>query len=66
MRGLGQIQVTRVQVIDESNGEIVFTFRVQGNSFTPTVRRHGSYTVRVIDTDSGESHEATGQEASPA
>ena len=55
-----------VQVIDESNSEIVFTFRIQGNAFTPTVRRPGSYTVRVIDTDSGESREATGQEASPA
>ncbi|MCY4596116.1 MAG: alkaline phosphatase D family protein [Bryobacterales bacterium] len=55
-----------VQVIDESNGEIVFTFRIQGSAFTPTVRRPGSYTVRVIDTDSGESREATGQEASPA
>ena len=55
-----------VQVIDESNGEIVFTFRIKGTAFTPTVRRPGSYTVRVIDTESGESREATGQEASPA
>ena len=55
-----------VQVIDESNGEVVFTFRIQGNAFTPTVRQPGSYTVRVIDTDSGESRETTGQEASPA
>lgn len=42
-----------VQVIDESSGEIVYTLRIQGNSFTPRVWRDGVYTVKVMDPDSG-------------
>ncbi len=52
-----------VQVIDESDGEVVYTLRIQGSEFTPMVREAGSYTVRVIDTESGETTEATGQAA---
>ncbi len=52
-----------VQVIDESDGEVVYTFRIQGTEFSPTVRAAGSYTVRVIDAESGEFTEAKGQEA---
>ncbi len=53
-----------VQVEDETSGEIVYTVRIQGSEFTPTVRKAGTYIVRIMDTDSGEMHETTGQEAS--
>jgi len=36
-----------VQVIDEADGEIVYTIRIRGNSFRPKVFREGSYTVGV-------------------
>ncbi len=53
-----------VEVIDESNGDIVYTLRIQGTEFTPKVRAAGSYTVRVLDTESGATFETTGQVAS--
>ncbi len=36
-----------VQVIDESDGKIVYTLRIKGTSFRPKVFKDGSYTVRV-------------------
>ena len=36
-----------VQVIDEFDGEIVYTLRIKGNLFRPRVFREGSYTVKV-------------------
>ena len=39
-----------VQVIDESNNEIVYTLRIQGSGFTPKVRKPGNYTVKVNAT----------------
>ena len=36
-----------VQVIDESNGEIVYTLRINGTSFKPKVFKTGVYTVKV-------------------
>ncbi len=36
-----------VQVIDESDGEIVYTLRIQGASYRPKVFRAGTYTVKV-------------------
>jgi hypothetical protein len=36
-----------VQVIDESNNEIVYTLRVSGTEFAPHVFKEGNYTVRV-------------------
>ena len=52
-----------VQVIDESNGEIVYTLRIQGSEFTPTVRQPGNYAVRVIHPESGEVSESNGLQA---
>ncbi len=52
-----------VQVIDESDGEIVYTLRIQGSEFTPTVRKAGSYTVRVIHPESGDAAETQGLKA---
>jgi alkaline phosphatase D len=42
-----------VQVIDQANGEIVYTLRIQGTSFTPHVFHDGLYTVKVMDQDRG-------------
>ena len=38
-----------VQVIDESNGEIVSTIRIKGTTYRPKVFRKGTYTVKVGD-----------------
>jgi hypothetical protein len=36
-----------VQVIAEATGEVLYTLRVQGNRFQPSVYSHGSFTVKV-------------------
>jgi hypothetical protein len=36
-----------VQVINEKNGEVVYTLRIQGKKFTPKVFESGSYTIKV-------------------
>lgn len=36
-----------VQIIDEYNGEIVYTLRIRGRVFQPKVFREGTYTVKV-------------------
>ena len=36
-----------VQVIDESNGEIVYTLRINGKSFKPKVFKIEEYTVKI-------------------
>jgi len=36
-----------VQVIDESDNEIVYTLRIKGTSFRPQVFKEGTYTVKV-------------------
>ena len=36
-----------VQVIDQANGEIVYTLRINGKSFHPKVFKRGKYTVKV-------------------
>jgi hypothetical protein len=39
------------QVIDQTNGEVLYTVRIPGQSFTPGVFRPGSYNVRLFDPD---------------
>jgi len=36
-----------VQIVDESNNEIVYTLRINGNTFRPKVFKEGKYTVKV-------------------
>ena len=36
-----------VQVVDEENGEVVYTLRVKGDFFRPKVFKKGSYAIRV-------------------
>jgi len=38
-----------VQVIDEADGQIVYTLRINGNEFRPKVFAQGTYTLRVGD-----------------
>ena len=40
-----------VQVIDESNGEIVYTLRIKGTTFRPKVFKAGKYTVKIGQGD---------------
>ena len=35
-----------LQVINQGTGEIVYTFRMKGNTFIPTVREDLTYTVK--------------------
>ncbi|HUX11067.1 MAG TPA: hypothetical protein VMW51_10515, partial [Terriglobia bacterium] len=42
-----------VQVRRESDGEVVYTLRINGESFTPLVREPGAYTVLAFDPDGG-------------
>ncbi|HET9177241.1 MAG TPA: twin-arginine translocation signal domain-containing protein [Terriglobia bacterium] len=46
-----------VQVRKEADGEIVYTVRMNGESFTPLVRGPGTYTVVAFDPDGGYRHE---------
>ena len=41
-----------VQVIDESDGEVIYTLRINGTSFRPKVFQKGTYTVKVGEGDS--------------
>lgn len=36
-----------VQIVDEQDGEVVYTLRIRGRQFRPKVFRPGSYTVKV-------------------
>ena len=36
-----------VQVVDEYNGEVVYTLRINGTTFRPKVFREGDYTLKV-------------------
>ena len=40
-----------VRVIDETDGDIVYTLRIRGNSYRPKVFKEGSYTVNVGEPD---------------
>ena len=42
-----------VQVIDESNDEVVYTLRINGTSYRPKVFRKGRYTVKLGELDNG-------------
>ncbi len=42
-----------VQVIDESDGEIVYTLRIRGNKYRPKVFRAGTFTVNIGEPDTG-------------
>ena len=43
-----------VQVIDESDGQIVYTLRIEGASYRPKVFKAGTYTVKVSEPDTAQ------------
>lgn len=40
-----------IQIVDQSNGEIVYTLRIAGDTFTPKVFQEGLYTVKIMNPD---------------
>lgn len=40
-----------VQVQDASSGDVIYTLRINGTSFTPKVRKPGTYNVLAYDPD---------------
>ena len=61
---VGGMQDPVVQVIDEADGEVVYTVRIKGREFRPKVFREGKYTVKVGDQE-GKMKEIKGIEALP-
>jgi hypothetical protein len=51
-----------VQVIDESNGEIVYTLRINGTSYTPKIFKKEKYTVKVGQQETDKMQTLTGIE----
>ncbi len=43
-----------VQLFDEASGKIVYTLRIKGTTFRPSVFHDGTYTVKVGEPDEGE------------
>ena len=51
-----------VQIVQESDGEVVYTLRIKGQTFRPGVFKTGNYTIRVSEPDQGVLKELTGIE----
>lgn len=54
-----------VQIVDEANGEIVYTLRIAGQSWRPHVFAPGTYTIRVSDPDTLRERVVNGVVAGP-
>jgi hypothetical protein len=54
-----------VQIVDEANGEIVYTLRIAGQTWRPHVFAPGRYTVRVGEPETGRERVVTGVLAGP-
>jgi len=52
-----------VQLIDEANGEVVYTIRIEGTEFRPKVFAGGAYTLRVGEPSLGRVKEIQGLKA---
>jgi alkaline phosphatase D len=42
-----------VQVFEEPSGELVYAFRLKGDTFRPHVFAAGTYTLKIGDPDTG-------------
>jgi hypothetical protein len=49
-----------VQVIEESSGEIIYTIRIKGTTFTPKVFADGRHTVRIGEPGTAKMKELKG------
>jgi hypothetical protein len=54
-----------VQIVDEADGEIVYTLRIQGRTWRPHVFAPGRYTVRVSEPDAQRERIVKGVVAGP-
>lgn len=54
-----------IQVIDESDGEIVYTIRAKSNTYRPRVFGKGSYTVKVGEPDTRQMKTIKGVQSVP-
>jgi hypothetical protein len=54
-----------VQIVDDANGEIVYTLRIQGRNWRPHVFAPGRYTVRVSEPDTQRERVVRGVLAGP-
>ncbi|HVX61321.1 MAG TPA: hypothetical protein VHC19_11980, partial [Pirellulales bacterium] len=54
-----------LEVVDESNGELVYTLRMSGATWQPHVFAPGSYTVKISEPESGKQKVLTGLAATP-
>ena len=52
-----------VQIVSEGSGEVVYTLRIEGQSFRPHVFATGLYTVRVGEPETGRLKEVSGLSA---
>ena len=52
-----------IEVIEEKSGELVYIIRMKDNKFLPGVYEEGDYTIRVVETVSGEVKEFKGLSA---
>lgn len=52
-----------VQVVDEGSGELVYVFRLNGQTFRPHVFSPGKYTVQLSEPETGRVRRLTGLEA---
>jgi len=39
-----------IQIIDEADGQTVYTLRISGNIFRPKVFHEGTYTIKIGET----------------
>ena len=54
-----------VQVLSELGGEILYTYRVRGNRFTPPVFGPGSYTITLGEPGGGQTRTFLGLQPTP-
>jgi hypothetical protein len=54
-----------VQVIDESDGSLVYALRIAGTTYRPKVFKSGAYTVKVGDPDTGKEQTLTNVQSLP-
>jgi hypothetical protein len=54
-----------VQIVDEMNGEIVYTVRIAGQTWRPHVFAPGKYTIRISEPETRREHIIKGVIAGP-
>jgi hypothetical protein len=47
--GLNEHAGATIQIVDQANDEVVYTYRPQAGDFVPTVFHEGTYTIQILD-----------------